>query len=291
MSRSILKARPGMTLPEVITALVIMGIIGAAITGVFISQSQLHDSQEKHASARAVSRGAVNLLMSELRMLERTGSVVAASASAIEVQAPFAFGVVCASGAANMTITRMPGDTMLFNSATAGALASNSYTGYAALNRQSGAYTFVTATASPSAGTATVCTSTPTPRMRVFPAAEGGGVYQLTPGIVSLDPGRPVMLLHNLKYEFKASQAVPGRVGLFRYMGSDTVEVAAPFDTTARFRFYVNDGLTSGPTAPTPLSNITGLELVLDGVSERPNRDGTFPRMPYSTSVFFRNRL
>src|SRR5688572_32640870 len=90
-----LKARAGVSTAEFIVALTLTGVLGASLMGVFVTQSQFFDTQTEVATARSVSRGAMNLMMSELRMLESGGGIVAASPTSVTVRAPYALGVVC----------------------------------------------------------------------------------------------------------------------------------------------------------------------------------------------------
>ena len=86
---------------------------------------------------------------------------------------------------------------------------------------------------------------------------------------------------------------IPGRLGLWRTVEATgaTEEVAAPFQMTSRFRFYRNNNDTSDVVVP-PLNEITGVELVLNGASEKPRFDKTIPETaPLNTAVFFVNRI
>ena len=78
-TRRLAGARSGFTLIELIVALTLTAIIGTAITALLVSQERAFDTQSKLQSARDVSRGARNLLTSELRMLDRDSGVVSAS--------------------------------------------------------------------------------------------------------------------------------------------------------------------------------------------------------------------
>jgi prepilin-type N-terminal cleavage/methylation domain-containing protein len=285
MTRMSLKPRPGMTLPEVIVALVLMGIIGTAATGVFISQSQLYDHQEKLGSARASSRTAISMLMTELRMLEQGGGLEAATGTRIVVRAPFAFGIICARPSSHTTISRLPGDTMAFNE----VIAKGSYVGYAYRYRGNGAYRYRPHATAPVAlpESNTECNNV----AHVFSAAEGGGRFRLLPGGSQAAPGTPVLLYQRVTYEFQADAEFGGRIGLFRTAGSDVDEpISGPFDSTARFRFFVGNNAQAQDSPPSDLSTVTGLELVLDGLSERPRSDGTHQAAPLKTAVFFWNR-
>jgi prepilin-type N-terminal cleavage/methylation domain-containing protein len=274
-----LRNRAGFTLVEVIVALVLTAVVGAAITSVFISQSKFYDQQEKLGFARGVSRGAMNMMMSELRMLEQDSGIVSAATDKVTVRAPYALGLAC--DYSPFTVSVIPSDTFMYNDAK--------FAGYA-YRLPDGRYHYVASSTQPSAGSAAACDASPA--VGRFPASEGGRVLTLSPAAPSsVARGTPVLLWQLVTYAFRNSEEVPGRLGLWREIdGEDAEEMVAPFDSTAGFRFYVDDGATPQSAAPSDLSRITGLELILDGLSERPSPDGTFRRVPLSTAVFFRNR-
>src|SRR5688572_13317886 len=121
----VLKSRAGFTLAEVLVALVLTAVIGAAVTGAFVSQAKFFDQQEKVSFARGVSRGALNMMMSELRMIERTGGVPTATVptnSSLTVRVPYAMGIVC-DNSSTLTLLRLPADPSM--------LAQPGYSGYA----------------------------------------------------------------------------------------------------------------------------------------------------------------
>jgi prepilin-type N-terminal cleavage/methylation domain-containing protein len=276
-----LKSRGGFTLIEVLVALTITAIIGAAVTGVFITQSRFFDHQEKTDFARGVSRGAMNIIVSELRMVERGGGVVSAAPKKIVVRAPYRMAVTCGIAGVRLAVSRVPSDTSITNNSR--------IAGYAYRNSDTGAYTYVPTTTNPNSQQVSNCTSG-SPVVTVIPTDSGGGVIGLMPA-VALPRGTPVLLYQEITYEFAASTSVQGRTALWRQVtGEARAELVAPFDTTARFRFYVNDAATAVDNAPTTMSDLTGFQLVLDGMSERPNRDGSVRRVPLETAVFFRNR-
>ena len=275
-----LKSRAGFTLAEVLIALVLTAVIGAAVTGAFVSQSRFFDQQEKVSFARGVSRGAINILMSELRMVERTGGIPTATVPTnkrLTVRVPYAMGIVC-DATLSLTILRLPADPYMVSSA--------GFSGYA-WRGTTGAYTYVEGGVAPVGGVSTLCTAASINTSGFVSTA----VLQLTP-TASARIGAPVFLYQLITYEFKASTSVPGRTALWRRTHATNVdeELVAPFDTTAKFRFYVNDAATAQNAVPTPVSSITGIELTLDGLSERPDNDGTYRKVPLKTSVFFRNR-
>ena len=74
--------------------------------------------------------------------------------------------------------------------------------------------------------------------------------------------------------------------------GSDSVELAAPFDSTARFRYYVLSADTAQDSPPGALNTLRGFELRLNAQSELPTPGRTTPSMIKSTTaVFFQNRI
>jgi prepilin-type N-terminal cleavage/methylation domain-containing protein len=279
-----LKIRPGFTLIEMIAALTLTAIIGAAVTGLFISQSRFYDAQEKVGFARGVSLGALNIMMSEMRMVDRDNALAAIpTRTSVTIRVPYAFGAVCAVGLGGITFSRLPADTV--------AIAGASQAGYA--YRGANGINHYVATTSITPRAATACTDL-VPGVKTFPADSGGGVFEVpaASSASALTPGTPLFLYQVVTYEFRESVEVPGRIGLWRSVrhGDLDEELAAPFDTTAGFQFYVDDARGAEPLPPASLSRITGFELILDGVSERPSADGTFQRVPLTTSVFFRNR-
>src|SRR4029077_2961851 len=71
--------RRGFTLAELIVGMVILGVIGAALTRLFLSQSRFYDLEGQLRRARLVSRMAINTALSDLRMVEATGGLVSAT--------------------------------------------------------------------------------------------------------------------------------------------------------------------------------------------------------------------
>src|SRR5205085_12378660 len=85
------------TLVEVLVVFTILGILGALLTRIMLQQSRFADQQNALRTARAVSRQAMNILESELRMVQDSGSVDSASTDGktIRVLAPYRFGINC----------------------------------------------------------------------------------------------------------------------------------------------------------------------------------------------------
>jgi hypothetical protein len=110
--------------------------------------------------------------------------------------------------------------------------------------------------------------------------------------------GTPVFLYSRVRYEFKASVAVPGKLGLWRTEiapngAEETEELVAPFAATAGWKFFsLNGGSVASVNPPANLADLRGLELHLDGTSEykAPGQTST-ENAPFTTAVFFKNRI
>jgi prepilin-type N-terminal cleavage/methylation domain-containing protein len=301
-----IKARRGFTLVELLLSLVVTAIVGGALVRMVVSQARFMDQQEAWRAARSVSRSGVNRLMSDLRAVEATQGVEAAAAGGQDftIRVPYAFGILCRVNANISTVSLLPVDSAMF--------AAPGYSGFAWRKNQTGIYTYVPGTALPSFQAQTDCLNalplgyqgnaaapfaiTTLPTMNGSPQ---GRVVNLTSGAGLVAPplgpevGSIFLLYRRVRYEFKASVAIPGRTALWRTtldFGGTTEELAAPFANTARVNFYVLDNPTPQAAVP-PLGNIRGLELVLDGMSEQTPGGSTAPKTSnVRTSVFFENR-
>jgi hypothetical protein len=119
----------------------------------------------------------------------------------------------------------------------------------------------------------------------------------LPTGLNQAGLGTPVFLYSKIRYDLKASTAIPGKLGLYRTSiapnGAQTSEeLVAPFASTAGWKFFVVNGGTVAQTAvPANLADIRGLELHLDGLSESIAATKlTAESAPFTTAVFFKNR-
>lgn len=268
--------RRGFTLVEVLLAVVLLGLVGAGITRLLSSQMRFFQRTTGMRDARAVSRNALNLMRSEMRMTEPLG-ITAASATSFTARIPYAMGVYCAAS----TATFMPIDSLINATAV--------FAGYAYRDTVVGSqYTYVSSTTVPTVGVPTDCSVT-----AAITPVSGGPTLALSPAIVTLAAGAPVFLYQTITYSLAASTLVPGRTALWRRVaGGANEEIAVPFDATSTFRYYVSGGTTSQANAPGTLSTISGIELVLIGESER-NSPGTNAPESAATrvSIFFRNAV
>jgi len=280
------RVRSGFTLIELIVGLVLFAIIGALFTKLLSVQGRFFDKQGMANAARNVSRASLNRVVSDFRMIEATGGVIAASPSSLTIRIPFAIGVVCANdaGPTETVLSLLPVDPTQY----AGA----GYYGYAWRNFLTGAYTYVENPSSVNAGDEAVCAA------KLVTTVPGGRVVAVRPPVpAGAGLGTPVFLYARVRYEFKASEGVPGKTGLYRTQirpnGQETSEeLVAPFASTAKWRFFVvGNSTTAQDDPPAQLSDIRGLELHLDGTSEYVAAGLTSNESaPFTTAVFFKNR-
>jgi prepilin-type N-terminal cleavage/methylation domain-containing protein len=279
--------RRGYSLAELLVGMVLLGIISTLFTRLLLSQSRFFDLQSASNSARNVSRGPINRIVSDLRMVEAEGGVIAATTSAITVRVPYAIGVVCSTqGSPSETeVTLLPVDSVMYNAP--------GFYGYAWRDNSTGHYSYVETDAwvgdkivSGACTTAGITNLTNGPRIALKPGL---------PTAATL--GTPVMLFRRVKYEFASSVIVPGRIGLFRTVlnpnGSQTSEeLSAPFASTASFGFYTLGSNAPSSVPPADLTTLRGFELHLDGMSEGKASGKTVPTTtPFTTAVFFKNRI
>jgi prepilin-type N-terminal cleavage/methylation domain-containing protein len=281
-------ARQGFTLIELMLSLIIAAVVGAALIRMSLAQARFMDQQEAGRSARSVARGGINRLVSDLRAVEATGGLEAAAAGGQDftVRVPYAFGVVCLSTGTVTTVALLPVDSSMY--AAAG------FSGFAVRDK-AGIYSYQTAGTAIAAGVPANCVGAfPILNLPSINGSPAGQIVNLHSGAIPVpDPGSIVFMFRRIRYQFKNSTALPGRTGLFRTMvnGGAEEELATPFDNTARVNFYVLNATPAQSAVPGLLGNVRGLELVLNGMSERTPGGSTAPKSAnVTTSVFFENR-
>jgi prepilin-type N-terminal cleavage/methylation domain-containing protein len=271
--------RRGATLVELMVAIALLSIIGAATLRMLTSQSRFVDRHEKQRSARGVVRSTMNLMLSELRMVEASGGVEHASATAITVRVPYALGLACGSLGGATVVSFLPADSVSLATATFGGYAWRDF---------AGRYTYVEGTAThrpaPDPSPCTVAGITTLP---------DGSIGEVAPGIpITAVDGTPVFLFQRVRYALASSTTLPGRLAMWRTSLATGVseEIAAPFDSSARFRFFRESQDTSTALPPTALEDLRGLELVLTGASEGRRAGKTTPELARQrTAIFFAN--
>jgi prepilin-type N-terminal cleavage/methylation domain-containing protein len=287
---STLRRKSGFTLAEVLIVLVILGILGTALTRLMLAQSRLFQLQRAQRDARSIGRTSMNLLFSDLRMIhdgaDAPGGVLIASPETLRVRVPYAMGLVCGSGTGATTVNMLPTDSA--------ARAMSTYGGWAWRGRVSGRYTYVPDTQStpPIVSNApSLCTST----AKIKADTVSGRTWvplDLKPASTTAgqQPGAAMFLYQEVTYYFGPSTAYPGRLALWRRVknGSND-ELVAPFDPSARFKFFVRNVDTSTVTPPAILDSLVGVSLVLTAASPSDMPGRTAEQSKMETAVLFRN--
>jgi prepilin-type N-terminal cleavage/methylation domain-containing protein len=266
--------RAGFTLVELLIGLVVAAIIGASLVQLMAVQSQFFNRQEGRSNARAVARSATNMLMAELRMIETSGGIAAATPDSVTVRVPTVFGVSCGLSAGGTTLALLPVDS---------AFAANGAPSGVAVRTAGGTYAYDDSGYTLTPGTAATCAAG---SITPFP---GGSVRNIGQSIPA--PGTIVFLYSLVTYRFAESTAFPGERALWRRVPGLALheELVAPFDSTARFRFYVGGSAVPQDAPPADLTTLRGLELRLVGVNDRTGVRDDAERAPLTTAVFFRN--
>ena len=286
--------RAGLTLVELLVALTVTTIAGAALIQVMLAQNRASGTNEAWRVARAVSRGSLNRLLADLRIAEAEGALDALTVDGrdITVRVPYAIGVAC-STTLPMAVTLLPVDNTQWSAAR--------FAGFAWRDNTTSAYRYRTTSLHGATiftpGTGSVCT---TAAITTLPASAGSGTAgrvvnlnasSMGAGLPSI--GMNVFVYQQVRYRFAPSAALPGRTALWREVlnGGPSEELAAPFDSTAHFSFYVVGSDVAQSAVPSPRSLTRGIEIHLDGMSEAAPPGSTDPkRVELTTSVYFKNR-
>lgn len=267
----------GFSLIELLIAMLAGSVLIGTLVALFISQLGFYRQDEAMRDARTGARAALNVLTSDLRMVEGAGGVVSASSTDVTLRVPYLFGVICQSSAAQTDVSLFPADSVTV--ATAG------FSGWGRRNPTTGDWTYAESSPTLTAIDTSTCVA------RSVTTLTGGRTLRITPGGGVLAPGTPVMLFQRIRYRFAESTSLPGRIGLFRtIVASDSeAELVSPFTDTARFRFFTS-WTTAVDSPPADLSTIRGLEIHLNAESVDDAPSGGEP-YPFSlvSSVFFMN--
>ncbi|HYC52375.1 MAG TPA: type II secretion system protein [Gemmatimonadaceae bacterium] len=285
------RARRGFTLAEILVAFTVVGILGTMIVRIVLSQSRFTDQQNAIRGARAVSRQALNILESELRMVQDSGGIdsAAVDGKAIRAFVPFRFGLYCGVSTGGTVVSMLPVDSL--------TLAQAIYAGWA-LRNSAGNYTTILP-GSPLGADLPVASTDPAQC-----TGTGAGQAQIrtlsingrTGAVLDVRParagtvGQPVFFFQRITYAFQPSTTFPGRWALYRMVqGGPSEELMAPFDSTARFKYWTR-GAAASVSAPPALGLIRGIDVVFAARSRYTPLGRTSPsKAMVVASIFFRN--
>jgi len=286
------RTRRGFSLVEIITALVILSILGVAMTKVMLSQTRGYQYENGGRRSRTAARSAMNILITDLRMTQDNGGVTAVDATnnlSVDARVPIGFGVVCSTAGTSLIMALAPVDSFQY--------AAMKFGGYGVRNATTGIYSYV---AGGSISAADVSNCHGGPKIYADTVTMGGRqvkVVQVTGTVpAGTVAGSMAMIWQSVKYVFAPSRAYSGRTGLYRIVTSaspaDTNELIAPFSSSARFKYYttMNPKDTAKATAPADLNQIRGLQIYLaaEAGDTVPGRTGP-KKSPLTTAVFFKN--
>lgn len=275
-----LRNRSGTTLTELVITLVVLGVFGASLTRLMTSQSRFIHNSEGLSEARRVARGGVNVLLSDLRVIDTDSGVVSATNTALTLRVPWWFGISCGpdGGGSATHVVMPPLDSLQY------AYGSASISGHAFID-DSGKPHYSEPGGAVGTGNNSVCVAESVDKI------PGGRVISISPVVAGADPGRPVFLFQRISYAFRTSIDHPPYLGLFRTIHalSITEEVASPFDSTAQFQYYIAG--SANPVAnPTSSDVVVGVDLAFIGLNRRNTTNGRTHQAPIETAVYFKNR-
>jgi len=287
--------RRGFTLAELLISIVVLGVVAGAFTKLLLAQNRFFTHETNKRFSRTVARTATNILIADLRMVQDNSGVDSATADGklIRIKVPYRFGLVCGTSGNVTTVSMLPVD-----SATLGM---SVYTGFAVRNA-AGTYDY-TEPANPTTSDIPVTTTNP-----ALCTGNGGGQAQIRTVSANGRTGQlldvraqgpsgamvsaPVFFWQKITYSFRASIVYPNRLALWRNVQgapNGAEELMAPFDTSARFKFYTSGSEGSTTAVPALLSDIRGLDVVLPGLSPNGTTRDSVSKSTIVTSVFFKN--
>jgi prepilin-type N-terminal cleavage/methylation domain-containing protein len=308
------RARRAFTLVEILVAVVILGIVGGALVKLIISQSRFTEKQIARRNSRTVSRNAMNIMLTDLRMTQDVGGLLAAGRQSpvstapnvmydsVVVRVPIAFGLYCGQASSDAVLSLLPVDSAM--------TALGYYGGYAI--RDSATQNYSYADVSNPVPFSSVTTLPLTNTFCSNALLGGPGITQVTYNgstgkIVTLaqsltgpkNAGWPAFMYQQITYIFQPSATYAGRIGLFRKIKTGPSssanaykvdEIIAPFDTSAGFRYYVLNEDTAQVAPPASLAQVRGLQLYLAGSSPSVPVGEQAAQAALVTGVFFKNR-
>ncbi|MEO5739708.1 MAG: prepilin-type N-terminal cleavage/methylation domain-containing protein [Vicinamibacterales bacterium] len=300
MTRSRFRARRGFSVIEIITSLVIVAILGVAMTKLILGQARGFQFDNGGRKARAAARSAMNIIITDLRMGQDANSIEYIDPTnnrRIDVRVPLVFGIVCEVNPTNAVLALVPVDSF--------QMAAAKYGGYAVRIAATGNYSYSASGASDTIQTAAVSRCHGGPNIwadTVTASGRSGRVVTVSPAPpAGTVVGAPAFVYHTVAYYFSNSAAYPGAYGLYRYIRGrgntdlTSEELMAPFASSARFAYYTNpsqplDRPTLTAPATTAYNTIRGFQIQLPAVSPDTVPGRTTPRKATATTaVFFKN--
>ena len=219
-------APSGFTLVELLVAMVVMTVVGGGLAGLLISQLDFQRAEDTRRDSRSTARAALNVLTSDLRMVESEGGVAAAAPRDITVRVPYSYGVICASSPAATIVSLLPSDSTAFMSA--------GRSGWAWRDANTGSWNYQEIALTLTVGGAAACTAA---QVAVLPA---GRALTIAPGAAGLTIGTPAMLYQTRRrfpgetHSFERSRPRVRNPSWYRHSPPPRVSGSTPTGTTMR---------------------------------------------------------
>jgi prepilin-type N-terminal cleavage/methylation domain-containing protein len=103
--KPMLRARRGLTLPELLVAMLLLAIVGGGVTRVLMKQQQFYKDARRSAQASRELRLGASVMPSELRSISSAGGdILTMSESEIVMRAYIGSGVICAISGDNIWV-------------------------------------------------------------------------------------------------------------------------------------------------------------------------------------------
>lgn len=292
LTRGIPTPRRGFTVIEILVTGIVLAIFGVLFVRYVLTQNRFADQIAAVQRARDVSRAAMNILESELRMVQDSGGVLTAAADGktLTVLVPYRMGLNCGVQGGATVVSLLPADSVVVAQAV--------YNGFA-WRGGDGSFTYVFPGAplgsdAPKAPNNTnKCTGTGNNQAEISTMSikgRAGAVLELSPSQASAPVGAAVFLFQRVTYTFKSSTNFPGQEALFRSVSGGTEEeIMGPFDASARFKYW-KPGATSAISAPPALDSIRGVDVLFVAQSSyTPLGSDSYSEATSVASIFFRN--
>jgi prepilin-type N-terminal cleavage/methylation domain-containing protein len=278
--------RRGLTLIELLIAMVVAAIIGTSLVALLVSQSKFSERLTAERDARTAARTPVAILGSELRMVDPDWGIESATTELVVLRIPYALGVFCGTSGSNYIVQLLPTDATLFSAP--------GHAGYA-IRGTGGLFTSYASTTIASTNTTSTCTGATPPVDLLQGASLVSLAEPATPPVTPI-PGTPMILYRRIEYSYGAAAATGHRSLFRRVLGVDNTpqEIGGPYTdaTAARFSFFLRDTPTvATTTVPADLRTIVGLNVGLPGRAERnPRMAAQTVSSNLSTAFYFTNR-
>jgi prepilin-type N-terminal cleavage/methylation domain-containing protein len=258
------KSQDGLTLVEMLVALVISGVIASALLSLMLGQSRFYQHADDQIWAEQSNRATFDIVSSELRMASPLDLLVARPDS-ISVRFDIMRAIVCDSVAADQA-TLLVYDTIAAWGLDGGFLGT-AYSGPYEEDYEF-ADTFLPSTAATGSGPKTTCVANGAPSTspdNTYATLSGWG-GNFTDGVP--DRGSVVRFYSRLTYRFAPSTFFTSRTALWR----GAQELVGPFESGAAFSYVMDDGTIKNNVPSSQFDEVVAVRVTATAVGDGANR-------------------